>query len=253
MKKAYIFGCSHAAGSEMALEPGLDLQTHEEINEYEANNSYPALIARDLGFLPMNYAVAGGSNDCMFRLFLENLSGMEDGDIVIACWTGAGRTEVYSADDQAWVQITPGTKDTLTHLSNYIPWLLENAGALLAGRPSSVAKNHQIFKNFSQAWLEVFEKPLGELNKTKNIIAVNSLAAGKGIKVINIDSFWALDSRQYPSCRDTYFWPVTKTFTIWARDHQAVYTSRQHYFRPTHRSFADHVLSEIDKNGPFAR
>ena len=63
--RALILGCSHAAGAEMHKEPGLTVNNPQEFGYL---NSYPVLIAKQLGYIPLNYAISGGSNDAMFSL-----------------------------------------------------------------------------------------------------------------------------------------------------------------------------------------
>jgi hypothetical protein len=70
MKRAIILGCSHAAGTEM-------------YNGIAC--SYPVKIAEQLGYVPENYAIAGGSNDAMFRIYEEHRTRLDSSDIVIAC------------------------------------------------------------------------------------------------------------------------------------------------------------------------
>jgi hypothetical protein len=140
MKTALVLGCSHAAGSEIS-EPGED----------DRENSYPMHLARLLGYNPTNCAITGGSNDAIFRLAEEHHNSY---DIIIACWTGCNRTEVW--DGQSWQAIAPG------------------------GRPITV-------EQYRQQWLiHGTDDTSGRLNKLKNILAVNSLCDN----VINIDSFW---------------------------------------------------------------
>jgi hypothetical protein len=140
MKQALVLGCSHAAGSEI-FGAGTE----------DRANSYPMNLANLLGYQPTNMAIPGGSNDAIFRLASQH---HHDYDVVIACWTGCNRTEVW--DGNSWQAIAPG------------------------GRPISV-------ENYRQQWLVHSTNELsGRLNKTKNILAVNAMCK----HVINIDSFW---------------------------------------------------------------
>jgi len=86
MKKALILGCSHSVGAEMRDEPGLRFDNSIHALDYELAHCYPAQIAQALGYMPINRGISGGSNDAMFRLFLEET--LTPNDIVIACWTG---------------------------------------------------------------------------------------------------------------------------------------------------------------------
>ena len=68
--KALILGCSHAAGAEMYQDTSI---TIDNPRSFGWLNSYPVSVARQLGYEPMNYAISGGSNDAMFRIFIEQL------------------------------------------------------------------------------------------------------------------------------------------------------------------------------------
>ena len=138
--KALVLGCSHAAGNEIST-PGED----------DRENSYPMHLARLLGYVPTNMSITGGSNDAVFRLTEAH---HQDYDIVIACWTGCNRTEVW--DGKSWQAIAPG------------------------GVPTTV-------EEYRQQWLiHGTDVTSGRLNKVKNILAANALCSN----VINIDSFW---------------------------------------------------------------
>jgi hypothetical protein len=140
MKQALVLGCSHASGSEI-FQAGIE----------DRENSYPMLLARLLKYQPTNMAILGGSNDAIFRLAAQY---HKEFDVVIACWTGCNRTEVW--DGNSWQAIAPG------------------------GRSISV-------EHYRQQWLMYSTDELsGRLNKIKNILAVNAMCK----HVINIDSFW---------------------------------------------------------------
>ena len=214
MKKALILGCSHAVGAEMRQEPGLVFDDAVQAREYELKNCYPAQIAQELGYMPLNRGISGGSNDAMFRLFLEET--LSPDDIVIACWSGVNRSEIY---DDAWLQLCPG-----------------------ATRSKKIAPDY-----FKQWLLYSGNTEVGMLNKTKNILALNAVAHAQGIRVINIDSFWPVDF--FPvidfTWPDTVSWPVDINFMAWCQQHNFSHTEKVHFFKPAHDSFAEHVLQNI--------
>ena len=214
MKKALILGCSHAVGAEMSQEPGLRFNKSTQALTYELEHCYPAQIAQALGYDPINRGISGGSNDAMFRLFLEET--LTPNDIVIACWTGVNRSEVY---DEAWLQLCPG-----------------------AAVPKEIAADY-----FKQWLLYSGNTEVGMLNKTKNILALNAVAYAQGIRVINIDSFWPIDF--FPvidfAWPDTVYWPVDKDFMAWCQQHSFSHTEKVHFFKSAHDSFAEHVLQNI--------
>ena len=82
-----------------------------------------------------------------------------------------------------------------------------------------------------------------QLNKIKNILALNTLAQSHGIRVINIDSFNPINNFKWP---DNIFWPVPKTtFCDWCQQAGFTTTSCGHYFKSAHQAFADYVLQFI--------
>ena len=214
MKNALILGCSHAVGAEMFKEPGLVFDNSIQALDYELAHCYPAQIAQALGYMPINRGISGGSNDAMFRLFLEE--ALTPNDIVIACWTGVNRSEVY---DETWLQLCPG-----------------------ATVPKEITPDY-----FKQWLLYSGNTEVGMLNKTKNILALNAVAYAQGIRVINIDSFWSIDF--FPAIDfawpDTVYWPVDTDFMAWCQQHNFSHTEKVHFFKPAHDSFAEHVLQNI--------
>jgi len=214
MKKALILGCSHAVGAEMHKEPGLRLDDPDQALDYELTHCYPAQIARALGYAVVNRGISGGSNDAMFRLFLEET--LTPNDIVIACWTGVNRSEIYN---DAWQQLCPGAITPKEITPDYFKrWLLYSGNT-----------------------------EVGMLNKTKNILALNNVAHAQGIQVINIDSFWPISF--FPAIDfvwpDTLSWPIDTDFMAWCQQHNFPHTEKVHFFKPAHDSFAEHVLQNI--------
>ena len=214
MKKALILGCSHSVGSEMSKEPGLVFDNFDQAEHYELTHCYPAQIARGLGYTVVNQGIAGGSNDAMFRLFLQET--VTPDDIVIACWTGVNRSEIHN---DTWVQLCPGSLIPKEITPDYFKhWLLYSGNT-----------------------------EVGMLNKTKNILALNAAAQAQGIRVINIDSFWPIDFWPVINFRwpDSITWPVDMNFMLWCQQHNFPHTERVHFFKPAHDSFAEHVLEKL--------
>ena len=209
MKKAVILGCSHAVGAEMFKESGLVFDDFAQALDYELTHCYPAHIARGLGYTVVNRGISGGSNDAMFRLFLEET--LTPDDIVIACWTGVNRSEIY---DKNWLQLCPG---------------------------ADLAK--RISPDYFKQWLLYSgNTEVGMLNKTKNILALNAMAHAQGIRVINIDSFWPVPNMVWPQIVE---WPVPIDFMAWCQQHNFSHTEKVHFFKSAHDSFAEHVLENI--------
>lgn len=193
--KALVLGCSHAEGSEMGTD------------EYGRTNSYPVLLAERMGYTTDNHAIGGGSNDAVFRIFETKHHNYE---IVIACWTGHNRTEVWHHDK--WIPFAQGS----------------NAGDLEAYR---------------QQWIvHHTDDVTGRLNKIKNIVALNALAYMHGVKVVNIDSFWPVHGYVWPS---NVLWPVPVDFWTWAKAQGYACTPWGHFGREAHSAFADYILENI--------
>lgn len=231
--KAYILGCSHAAGSEMSKEPGLIFKNSTQADEYGYTRSYPAKIAQALGYEIENHAIPGGSNDAMYRIFCS--LPITTGDIVIACWTGPDRTEVFYEQEQRWIQISHGVPNTHNQIGNKIAKQGINLGGHI---PEADA-----FKEYAKQWT-MFEVNgfRGQLNKAKNIEALNARASCQNITVINIDSFARADCQSYG------LWPFEgNTFCNWCLEQQVPHTDWGHYFEPVHQEFADLCLKNIDR------
>lgn len=208
MKKALILGCSHAVGAEMFKESGLVFDSFDQADDYGRLHCYPVQIAQELGYDLINLSISGGSNDAMFRLFTEQT--LTPNDIVIACWTGVNRSEIY---DKQWITIAPGAVPDQVNADYFKHWLLYSG-------------NTQV----------------GMLNKTKNILALNALAHAQGIQVINIDSFWPVTDVTWPN---SVRWAVDTDFMSWCQQYNFPHTAWGHFFKPAHDSFAEHVLQNI--------
>ena len=201
MKNALILGCSHATGSEMTLVDGW-------------KNSYPCLIAKQLGYTIYNKAISGGSNDAMFRVFESEFTNLDAGDIVIVCWTGCTRTELWDETANTWIAVNLSTK-VASPFNEYIKeWIKFQTG-----------------------------DQTGRLNKIKNCLALNQLAQSKGIKVINIDSFWPVCDFDWPS---NIYRPVSDNLWDWALERKFAKTPNGHFDFDVHKAFASWVLGEMD-------
>ena len=123
----------------------------------------------------------------MFRLFTEQT--LTPNDIVIACWSGVNRSEIY---DKQWIAMAPGAVPDRVNADYFKHWLLYSANT-----------------------------EVGMLNKTKNILALNMLAHTQGIQVINIDSFWPVPDVAWPN---SLKWPVDTDFMSWCQQYSFPHT-----------------------------
>lgn len=221
MKQALILGCSHAIGAEMWMSPlsGLTQESSaEEKDGYGMTMCYPAIIARALGYQTNFRAVSGGSNDAMFRILEQ--SRIKPPDIVIACWTGGNRTEIFNDQDHTWVPLSVGHKTEGIYMEYMKQWIF---------------------------WVNTGEQ--SRLNKLKNIYALNMLAQIRGIRVINIDSFWPVTNVKWD--KETY-WPVPDDFYRYVEDRGYPHTEWGHYYEAAHKDFADHVLRALANDPTWA-
>ena len=227
MKKALILGCSHAAGAEMAHEPGVVYRDAIEFEEYGYTRSYPVLIAQALGYQALNHAIPGGSNDAMFRIFESN--NLTSDDIVIACWTGFDRSEVWYEKERRWLALAHSGINVHQKQSSTIVLEGLNSGAII--------KESAQYSEYAKHWAinegNIFR---GRLNKLKNIFALNALAQTRGTKVINIHSFNAVECGSFE-------WPIgLEDFCNWCKHRDFAHTDGGHYFQDAHAQFAEHLL-----------
>ena len=237
MKRALILGCSHALGAEMWKIPGWVLKPEYVSDDaYGAMHSYPVQLAHQLGYTPCNHAISGGSNDAMYRIFCDELPQLTSDDVVIACWTGGNRSEVFYEHEKRWLSISHGDTHTLQ---------IQSDRALLQGRYTAVKiKHHQEFEDYGKQWL-VYEghDQRGQLNKIKNTLALNMLAQVKQVPVINIDSFWPILDYAWPPSIN---WPVAnKDFMTFCREQNFPRTDWGHFFLPAHQAFADYIFKNM--------
>jgi len=225
IKRALILGCSHAAGAEMYRDPSIQV---EHPDSFGYLNSYPALVAQKLGYVPLNYAISGGSNDAMFRIFCEQMDQLTADDIVIACWTGIDRTEIWHELDRRWLPLSIGQHDFCPiQPSDYAL-----SGLNVGGKISC----HQDYEQYSHQWSKYHvDLKSSQLNKLKNITALNAMAKDRSIPVMNIDSFWPV--------KNNSTWVINETYYDWATRNNCVKTANGHYFLDTHQRFADLIVS----------
>ena len=224
-KRALILGCSHATGAEMHKAPGLTVNNPQEFGYL---NSYPVLVAQQLGYIPLNYAISGGSNDAIFRIFCEQVEHLTSADIVIACWTGIDRTEIWHELDQQWLQLSIGQQ-------NWNP-IKSSTYALSGESYGGEILCLEEYKQYCRQWSKYHvNSNSSKLNKLKNITALNALTQARSISVINVDSFY--------SVKNNVKWAINETFTGWAGRNNFPKTDWGHYFLDTHQRFADLVVA----------
>lgn len=260
MNTALILGCSHAAGT--------DLRKNIFLGGYQS--SYPALIAKKLGYKPNNRAIPGGSNDAMFRIANEliptmskSTTSLSRADIIIACWTGCMRTEIYSDIDQCHVTLCAGIErfsrpDTGPE-SLYDKDIVDGPESssnqsLYYQRLKSVEShrnayldNQKYYKEYLKSWAEYdTNQQKWQVNKIKNIIALNALASSYGIRVLNFNSFDPLN-KELPMYQ-TYEWvcPDIDFFT-WCEKHNFEQTATRHFLEPAHEAFAEYAIQNLQK------
>ena len=236
MNKAIILGCSHAAGAEMFLEPNNNIQHPVMQTEYGAKNSYPVLLAHALGYTPVNHSISGGSNDAMFRVLLEQIDNLGDKDIIIACWTGCDRGEVWHEEHQYWIPINYGNGISHARVGNPVLHQGINIGPLI--------KNHERYEQYGREWI-MFEgyDYRGRINKIKNILALNKLAQDRSIQVINVDSFQAVIDFIWP---DNVFRPVGNVdFCNFSMGKKFAHAPGGHFYRPAHVAYAQYIREHI--------
>ena len=237
MKKSLVLGCSHAAGAQMSQELPLDFfKNPQDVPAYEGSNSFPVVISHALGYTALNHSISGGSNDAMFRVFVDAVDQLCDKDIVIACWTGIDRTEVWYDNDSRWLTMCRGQVNVQLSRSHSVL----RQGISLGEQISNPTQ----YKEYGRQWM-LYESNVESrrLNKIKNILALNALSQSRGIRVINIDTFNPVDNFKWP---DNVVWPVLDTtFCAWCQQAKFTTTDCGHYFKSAHKAFADYVLQHV--------
>lgn len=229
--RAFILGCSHAAGSEMWHEPGFPIADVVVRESYGFLHSYPAKIATALGYEIHNHAIPGGSNDAMYRIFCS--LNFDSTDIVIACWTGAHRTEVWCETAMQWISICGGAANTHQKVPHSVMREGNNRG--------NHVKSKTELENYAKQWM-VFQNNPDQacLNRYKNMIALNFQASIKKIPVINFDSF-----NQQDRCGQM-MWPMDIDFCTWCTQQGFPKSQMGHFFEHAHMAYAESALKNID-------
>lgn len=234
--KALILGCSHAAGAQMHTSPECTLTHPVDQVKWEADNSYPVQLAKLLGYEAENHAISGGSNDAMFRIANEHI---DKADMIIACWTGWDRTELWHTEHHDWYPLNY-TNDVINIRKPY--------GGLLQGHSISTnVDNNKQYHQYAKNWL-VYEggNEKSRLNKIKNILSLNSIAKQKGIEVLNLDSFHGIYDFIWPG--DVYR-PVdsqTDEFCTWCFNKGFHTEETGHFFLDAHTAYANYIKNSID-------
>jgi hypothetical protein len=220
--RALILGCSHAEGSEMIND------------DYGRANSYPMLLAERLGYVADNRAIGGGSNDAMFRIFEAEHKNY---NTVIACWTGCERTEIWDFDEGSWIGLAGGKSDFSKTVHDDIM-----REGMLTGVPID---NKNEIVEYQKHWIvHHADRWWGRMNKLKNMLALNAMAAQHNIPVINIDSFGTVQEYQFP---DTVYRPLEKVeFCNWAVERGFNNTKSGHYYTHAHTTFANFIYKKLD-------
>lgn len=232
-KRAIILGCSHACGAEMWHGVGTDLIPDPQ-EDYGLEHNFAAQISRALGYTPCNHALGGGSNDLIFRVWTDLCGDLTEHDLVIACWTGPNRTEVWHEDDGLWLQISPGTENFLQRTKDTLH---------LQGRTiPAMVSNHDLVVDYSKKWTLFTCDQSAINNKIKNILALNHWAQKLRIPVMNIDSFGPVDHQLV----DEFDWPSRQSFLDYCLSKQFLSTPNGHYGLDAHTAFAQSLLADIN-------
>ena len=231
--QAIILGCSHAHGDEIWLgEEDSGAIGNEE--DFGLRHSFASQIAQGLGLQICNHAMGGGSNDAIFRIWMELHETLRPDDVVIACWTGRHRTELWHATEQMWLPISPGARQHRKRQQD----ALHRQGRMT----NQLVRSNDDYARFTDQW-HVFANDTVSAtnNKIKNIVALNSVAAEHGVRVINIHAFDPVEC----AIMSRYEWPVDQDFCGFCEQNNYKRTRMYHYFRDAHTAFAQLVLSRL--------
>lgn len=254
MRRAWIFGDSHAAGT--------GLYPNDVAREYQ--DSYPCQLARRLDHRDIqNHSLGGHSNDAIFRWVTESLADIDRDDVVILCWSEEARTEIWSDIVDDWMHLIPPGQGL-----NYDLWyrkrLCLNACLGITNELDPYPKGVQeYYSKFRSAWQKILNTDNDcktyRMNFIKNCLAANQVLENQHIsKVINIRSqasiLFDLDyNDKLDPLLQNHYWPVTGTvFRNWAL-HQGFSEDKYHHLPlSAHEAFADFVHSHMIQHGTWA-
>jgi hypothetical protein len=242
MNKCLILGCSHANGAEMFRDPEFNISQYNFVEqvEYGARNSYPVLLAEQLGYHPLNHSISGGSNDAMYRIAQEQIHNLTDQDIVIACWTGVDRGELWHEEHCYWRPVN--------YNNNQIHQLSPNEYSLEGINIGAVVDRNQDYHEYAKQWM-LFQGNYqrGFYNKIKNVLALNCLTTSRGIRTVNLDSFQSFNSDKF-TWPEIVYRPFDKhedEFCNFCLDRDYPHEPNGHFFRPAHEAYSKHVYNHI--------
>mgnify|MGYP007024652323 CR=1 FL=1 len=89
--------------------------------------------------------------------------------------------------------------------------------------------------------LEIWKE---NLNKIKNILALNAMADLEAIPVINLNSFDTMKEFKWPT--NIVFPLVDGDFSSWAAEAGFKNTQNGHYFSNAHKMYAKKVVAALD-------
>jgi len=242
MKRAWIFGDSHAAGSGI-----LPNNTPQEYLE-----SYPCQLARTLGHKQtLNHSVAGHSNDAIFRWVTEQINNIQPEDLVILCWTEEARTEFWSEAALQWLYLVRSGQSDVYDLWHPLK-PCENAlqGIIDVERTQPLSERHFGFKHEWEGHLYMDQYlRTWRMNFVRNVLAANHLLRNKNITAMNIRSLCALNlptPQELDPALTQEWWPVGATvFRSWALENGFEEDAYHHLPLLAHTAFADYVYQQI--------
>jgi len=91
--KLIAAGCSVTHGAEL---------DHPFMSEENAQQSYPALLAKNLNLKCINVALSGASNDYIFHTAVEEIKKHDDVSVLLVCWTHSPRL-TWRAFDRTYI------------------------------------------------------------------------------------------------------------------------------------------------------
>ena len=223
MPKMYILGCSHAAGAE--------LDGDGTATSYNLKNSFAAQFANLLEYDAVNLAEPGGSNDGIFRKFMDIIADRnfnKTDDIIFASWTGYHRTEVFHIAEDRFVQMSMGTYNF---------------------KSKELQQAHDIFMKM---WCS--HDDIGNYNKLKNVLAVDSISKSYGIEVIHHETFAKLGESIKLSLMENDFSEKMNVnwinegdcFMDWVEERKYKKTPAWHYELQAHKDYAQYLLNRFN-------
>lgn len=189
------FGCSITHGCELV---------HPYQHEDNTINSYPQLVANQIGSSCINYGLCGISNEGIFHMILNKVSQHKDVNTIIVGWTASMR-EYWFANGRHWFVIPSWTatmedvEKQPTEIKDYVKDYSKgrNSQIITDHRPRMVSDNKDYLEELELGYnfltKNKFDEEEYKIKKKHYIESTRLYCQSKNIKLIETTSLESVD------------------------------------------------------------